>query len=295
MITPGCFRSIPCPTYPEIRLALFPGRKLKRLIKDAQPAAIHISTEGPLGYATRRYCLKNSYPFTTAYHTRFPEYVHARTRLPLAISYAILRRFHRPSSTIMVATQTIEDDLRRRGFSNIRRWTRGVDTDLFRPMDKNFLPGVRPISLFVGRVSVEKNIAAFLDLDIPGTKYVVGDGPQINSLRRQYPKVIFTGLKQGDELARHVAAADVFIFPSKTDTFGLVLLESLAAGVPVAAYPVAGPLDVIDGSGAGVLDEDLRKAALLALKIPADTCRRHALKFSWDQSTEQFLSNLDVF
>lgn len=295
MISPDLFRTLPCPTYAEIRLAIKPGRKIARMIDEFQPAAIHIATEGPLGIAARKHCLKRGYPFTTAFHTRFPEYVKARTRLPLALGYAYLRRFHSPASAVMVATASIEAELRARGFGNTRRWTRGVDLDLFRPRSKDFFDLPRPVSLFVGRVAVEKNIEAFLGLDIPGTKVVVGDGPAMAELKRKYPAAVFAGTKTGEALARHYAGADVFVFPSRTDTFGLVLLEAMASGVPVAAYPVPGPLDVVEGSGAGVLDEDLRGAVLKAIEIDPATCRAHAEKFSWDASIDQFLSNLDVF
>ncbi len=301
MITPDRFRSIPCPSYPEIRLALKPGRKLSRLIEAAQPCAIHIATEGPLGWAARRYCVKRQLPFTTAYHTRFPEYIRARWRVPLPISYAVMRRFHRPSSTIMVATQNIEDELVRRGFRNIARWGRGVDTTLFRPRpeakgDHGPFAGLpRPVHLYVGRVAVEKNVEAFLALDLPGSKVVVGDGPQLDELKKRYPAATFTGAKTGEDLATHYAAADLFVFPSRTDTFGLVLLEALASGLPVAAYPVPGPLDVIGASGAGVLSEDLGQAARNALAIPPELCRAYALTFSWQASTRQFVDNLSPF
>ncbi len=296
LVSPDEFRSIPCPTYPEIRLALFPGRGVARAIEDFDPQAVHIATEGPLGVAARAHCLKKGYPFTTAYHTRFPEYIHARVPLPLGWLYAVMKWFHGPSSAIMVATQTIEDDLVARGFKPpVRRWSRGVWTDLFKPRDKAFLPDPRPISLFTGRVAVEKNIEAFLKLDLPGTKYVVGDGPQLDDLKRKYPDVRFAGMREGEDLAKYFAAADVFVFPSRTDTFGLVLLEAMASGVPVAAYPVPGPLDVVNQSGAGVLDDDLGKAVEEALTIPAETCRAHALKYSWDASFDQFEGNLHVF
>ncbi len=296
LVSPDAFRSVPCPTYPEIRLALFPGRGVARAIEDFDPQAIHIATEGPLGVAARAHCLKKGYPFTTAYHTRFPEYIHARVPLPLGWLYAVMKWFHGPSSAIMVATQTIEDDLVARGFKPpVRRWSRGVWTDLFKPRDKAFLDGPRPISLFTGRVAVEKNIEAFLKLDLPGTKYVVGDGPQLDDLKRKYPDVRFAGMREGEDLAKYFAAADVFVFPSRTDTFGLVLLEAMASGVPVAAYPVPGPLDVVNQSGAGVLDDDLGKAVEAALAIPAETCRAHALKYSWDASFDQFEGNLHVF
>jgi len=294
MITPDAFKTFPCPTYPEIRLALFPGRKIARTINEFEPNAVHIATEGPLGMAARRYCVKTKTPFTTAYHTRFPEYVHARSRFPLRATYSALKWFHGRSDGIMVATQTIEDDLKARGFSKIKRWSRGVDTDLFRPRSRDFIKDPRPISLFAGRVAVEKNIEDFLALDIPGTKYVVGDGPALPHLRKKYPQVKFTGMRKGEELASYFAAADVFVFPSRTDTFGLVLLEALASGVPVAAYPVPGPLDVVNGSPAGVLDDDLKFAFEKALHIPAETCREHALRYSWDSSFDQFENNLAI-
>ncbi len=295
VIGPDRFRTVPMPTYPEIRLALGAGRRLPPMIEALRPDCIHIATEGPLGHAARRYCLKNGIPFTTAYHTRFPEYVRDRLPIPLALSYAVVRRFHRPSSAVMVATASIEQALKARGFTNIRRWTRGVDTELFRPRDKNFLDLPRPISMYVGRVAVEKNLEDFLKLDLPGTKVVVGDGPAREDLQKRYPGVVWTGARHGEDLAKHYAAADVFVFPSRSDTFGLVLLEALASGVPVAAYPVPGPLDVVNGSDVGCLDEDLKRAVESALTLSADRCRQYALEYSWRKSAEQFLSNLRPF
>lgn len=295
VIGPDRFRTIPMPSYPEIRLALGAGRRLTPMIEAMRPDCIHIATEGPLGYAARKYCLKRGIPFTTAYHTRFPEYVRDRAPIPLAFSYAVMRRFHRPSAAVMVATQSIETALRQRGFVNIRRWTRGVDTDLFRPRDKSFIQAPRPVAMYVGRVAVEKNLEEFLKLSLPGCKYVVGDGPAREELQKKYPDAHWVGAKHGEELAQYYAAADVFVFPSRSDTFGLVLLEALASGVPVAAYPVPGPLDVIDGSEVGVLDEDLQAATEKALTIPADKCRSYALGFSWRASAEQFLANLRPF
>ncbi len=243
----------------------------------------------------RRHCRRQRIPFTTAYHTRFPEYIHARWRISPRLTYRLLRWFHRPAASVMVATQTIEDALRSQGFDNIRRWSRGVDTQLFRPRPKDFLDDPRPISLYVGRVAVEKGLEDFLALDIEGTKIVVGDGPQRPALEAKYPGVRFVGVKTGEELAQYYAAADVFVFPSRTDTFGLVLLEALASGVPVAAFPVPGPLDVIDGSGAGCLDDNLGVAVRTALTIPASVCQAHAQTFSWQSSVSQFLGNLRVF
>lgn len=295
MVTPELFTSLPCPTYPEIRLSLFPGRRMRRIFTETPPDAVHIATEGPLGFAARRYCVKNNIPFTTAFHTRFAEYVHARIRLPIKWGYAGLRWFHRPSRAIMVATPSLETDLRLRGFQHIRRWTRGIDTELFHPREKDALNNKRPIFLYVGRVAVEKNIEEFLRLDLPGTKVVVGDGPQRKDLEKKYPQTVFLGLKEGEKLAQIYAAADVFVFPSRTDTFGLVLLEALACGVPVAAYPVTGPLDVIGDSPVGVLDENLKAAAINALDIDPTTCREYAMSYSWATSATQFKNNLVVF
>jgi glycosyltransferase involved in cell wall biosynthesis len=295
VISPDLFTNLPCPTYPEIRLAVLPGRRLTRMIDDFQPCAIHISTEGPLGQAARRYCIKRRLPFTTAYHTRFPEYVRARMAVPVDTTYRLLRRFHARSSGVMVATRSIERELTARGFHNIRHWSRGVDTELFRPRDKGYIDAPRPIHLYVGRVAVEKNIKDFLDLDLPGSKLVVGDGPLLPALRRKYPEVRFVGAKQGEELAAHYAAADVFVFPSRTDTFGLVLLEALASGLPVAAYPVPGPLDIVDGTGVGALDDDLAAAAQRAISIAPADCRALALKYTWRASAEQFVENLRPF
>jgi len=295
MVTPDQFRTVPCPTYPEIRLAVLPGRRIARLIEEARPTAIHIATEGPLGWAARNYCVRRGLPHTTAYHTRFPEYVQARFGVPLAVSYAVVRRFHGAAHTMMVATQSVEDDLRARGFGRIRRWGRGVDTRLFRPGRPPVYDLPRPVFLYVGRLAVEKNVEAFLALDLPGSKVAVGDGPQAEELKRRFPDVHFPGLKRGEELAAHYADADVFVFPSRTDTFGLVLLEALASGLPVAAYPVAGPLDVLGSSPAGRLDEDLGRAARQALSIPRELCRRTAERFSWSASARQFLANLAPF
>jgi len=292
VISPDQFNNLPCPTYPEIRLAVLPRRKIARTIAALRPNAIHIATEGPLGHAARAYCLAHGLPFTTAYHTRFPEYVAARFAVPVGWSYAWLRRFHRRARGVMVATPSIEAELAGRGFGNIRRWERGVDTELFHPRDKALLDLPRPIHLYVGRVAIEKNIEAFLSLDLPGSKVVIGDGPQLNELKKKFPTVHFLGRKVGEDLARHYAAADVFVFPSLTDTFGLVILEALASGLPVAAFPVPGPRDILADGTAGVLDSDLAKAAAKALALPAARCRQLAEQFSWRRATEQFLSNL---
>ncbi len=292
VIGPGRFRSIPCPTYPEIRLALGARRVLQRELERFAPDAIHISTEGPIGMATRRICLERGFPFTTAYHTRFPEYVHARTRLPTAVTYAWLRRFHAPARAVMVATAAIHQDLERRGFTRLARWSRGVDTNLFRPGPKLRNAWRQPVFMYVGRVAVEKNIAAFLALAVDGTKVVVGDGPQRTSLEQRFPGVVFTGAKSGEELAAHFRTADVFVFPSRTDTFGLVMLEAMACGTPVAAYPVPGPLDVVVAGVSGILNDDLRTSALEAIALDRARVRQAALSYSWTNATAQFLSNL---
>lgn len=289
---PTQFRTVPCPSYPEIRLALLPYRRVAALLDAFAPDAIHIATEGPLGGAARRWCRRHGMPFTTSYHTQFPEYVRARAPIPLALSYAHLRRFHGGAVRTMVATPTMQRQLEARGFRNIVRWTRGVDVDVFRPRDKAFLNLPRPISMYVGRVAVEKNIEAFLALDLTGTKVVVGDGPARKQLQHRYPQTVFTGYKFGEELAAHVAAADVFVFPSLTDTFGLVLLEAMSCGVPVAAFPVTGPIDVVQNKVTGVVHEDLRTAVLGALQLNPEACRDYALRHTWDAATQQFLTNL---
>ena len=298
MITPEQFRTIPCPTYPEIRLSLAAGGAVARLLDEFKPEAVHIATEGPLGWTARRYCVKRDVPFTTAYHTRFPEYVRARFGVPLSWPYAVLRRFHAPAARVMVPTPTVRDDLEAWGFRNVVLWSRGVDIDTFNPQPagdnpRDFLKERRPIFLYVGRVAVEKNVEAFLALDLPGTKWVVGEGPALPALKRRYgDDVYWAGVLTQRDLARFYAAADVFVFPSRTDTFGLVLLEAMACGLPVAAYPVTGPLDVIGDSRAGALDEDLRSACLRALEIPRAVARAHAERFSWAACARQFADHL---
>lgn len=290
-VTPQDFANLPMPTYPEIRLALASKRTVaKRLAQDY--GHIHIATEGPVGLAARACCLREGRCFTTSYHTRFPEYIFTRTGLPTKITYALLRRFHNAGAGVMASTASLAAELSARGFKRLMRWSRGVDHALFRPEAATALPWPRPIFLYAGRVSIEKNIEAFLSLDLPGTKLVAGDGPARARLEAAFPQARFLGIKTNGELAELYASADVFVFPSRTDTFGLVLLEAMSCGLPVAAFPVPGPLDVVGESGAGILDEDLAAACRAALDIPRAAPRRHALGFTWNNSARQFLDNV---
>jgi 1,2-diacylglycerol 3-alpha-glucosyltransferase/glucuronosyltransferase len=292
-LTPLEFSTLPCPTYPDIRLSLLPRRRVVRRLSEFDPDALHIATEGPLGVAARRFALTRGLPFTTAYHTRFPEYVRARTGMPLSWTYAFLRWFHGSSEAVMAPTEVVKRDLESYGLKNVVIWSRGVDLDIFKPQRSDRLRSARPIFLYVGRVAVEKNIEAFLELDLPGSKWVVGAGPALKGIQARHPNVNYLGVLDQHELAQVYACADVFVFPSKTDTFGLVLLEAMACGLPVAAYPVTGPLDVIgDSSTAGIMHEDLRTACLEAQKLRREDAAAHARKFSWRATTEQFLANL---
>lgn len=298
VIGPDRFRTVALPSYPSIRVAVAPGRRMGAMIEAFRPDALHIATEGPLGHAARRWALRRGVAFTTSFHTRFPEYLHARLRLPPALAYAWLRRFHNAGVATMVATHSLRRELTARGFRRVSAWTRGVDLVRFRPGSPDPADSTacsRPIFLYVGRVAVEKNLPAFLSLDLPGTKLVVGDGPQRQALSQAYPATRFLGERHGAALARYYAEADVFVFPSLTDTFGLVLLESLASGTPIAAYPVTGPADVMAGAppGVGALDHDLRAAALRALATGnRAACRAHAERFSWRACADGFLANL---
>ena len=289
-LTPQSFRTFAMPSYPDLRLALPGPAKIASLIEAAKPDGIHIATEGPIGFMVRRYCRKRGLPFTTSFHTRFPEYVSARSPMPEAWVWRGLRWFHKPSQAVMAATPALAAELRARGFRNVVLCSRGVDTALFHPRAIDLcLPA--PVFLSVGRVAVEKNLEAFLELDLPGTKVVVGDGPARSALERQYPDAVFLGARHGEELAEIYAAADVFVFPSKTDTFGLVLLEALASGLPVAAFPVAGPRDVIGTAPVGVLHEDLRTACLGALQISTETCVEFAAAHTWQASARVFVEH----
>ena len=290
-LTPQSFRTFAMPSYPGLRLALPWAAKVARLIEDARPDSIHIATEGPIGLAVRRYCRKHNLPFTTSFHTRFPEYVSARLPVRESWIWAVLRRFHSSSEAVMAATPALASELRSRGFRNVVLWPRGVDTTLFHPRDADLgLP--RPVFLCVGRVAVEKNLEAFLDLDLPGTKVIVGDGPARAALKRNYPQAVFLGAQQGEELARSYAAADVFVFPSKTDTFGLVLLEALASGTPVAAFPVCGPRDVLGQAPVGALNEDLAQACRAALEVSRQQCLEFATRHTWEASARAFIEHM---
>lgn len=291
------FKTVPLITYPEIRLAVNARARVEERFLAFAPDAVHIATEGTLGIAMRSICIKHRFPFSTSYHTRFPEYVTARLPIPLWAGYAYMRWFHRPSGRMLVATPSMRDELVAKRFTNIEAWSRGVDTEMFHPAKRGVDGGVfgdlpRPIMLSVGRVAVEKNLEEFLKLDLPGTKMVIGDGPQREELKEKYPDAHFPGPRFGEELARCFADSDVFVFPSLTDTFGLVILEAMAAGTPVAAFPAPGPRDIIPGSKAGAVDENLRSAIETALGMDRADCRAYAERFSWTSCAEEFVRNL---
>jgi glycosyltransferase involved in cell wall biosynthesis len=295
-LTPTEFWTLPMPSYPEIRLALPGPGDVERRLARARPDAIHIATEGPLGHAVRRVCMKRSLPFTTSLHTRFPDYLAQRLqvaqRWTCDVTWGWLRRFHSAGAAVLAATPTLGSELTARGFKNVKLWPRGVDASFFRPRSRGALDLPRPIFLTVGRVAVEKNLEVFLKLELPGTKLVVGDGPARAQLAKAYPDAVFLGARDGEALAEIYAAADVFVFPSRTDTFGLVLLEALASGVPVAGFPAAAPRDVIGDTPVGVLDEDLRRACLEALECSRDDCRDFALGMTWQASARIFIAHV---
>lgn len=291
-VTPGDFRTLPMPGYPEIRLSMNVGPAFAARVGAFRPGAVHIATEGPIGLAARRHCLTHGIPFTTSYHTRFPEYLRARLPVPEAVTYRWLRWFHNAGCGIMTATPSLDADLAARGFGPLMRWSRGVDTALFQPGRQEALDLPRPIFLSVGRVAVEKNLDAFLSLDLPGSKVVVGDGPALESLKKAYPDAHFLGPKASAALADIYASSDVFVFPSRTDTFGLVIVEALASGLPVAAYPVMGPKDIITDPAVGCLGDDLRASALAALTLDRQACRAFAERYAWEVSVRQFAENM---
>ena len=293
VIEPSRFRTIACPGYGEIRLSLLPYRTLSKLLAEFSPDAIHVATEGPLGFAARRFAIRNGLNFTTAYHTKFPEYLEARTGIPARYFYPAMRWFHGPAKAVMVSTDSVIAELQAKGFGNLVKWSRGVDMDLFGAgAERACHDGIDPVFLYVGRIAVEKNLEAFLELRLPGEKWLVGDGPALQALTERYPEALFFGPKNHAELAEIYRMADVFVFPSKTDTFGLVLLEAMACGLPVAAYPVAGPLDVLAGCEAAALRSDLLEACLTALDLDPKHAVAHARKYTWQHTTGQFILNL---
>ena len=292
-LSPSEFCSLPCPAYSSIRLAIPDRRRADDLIESARADFVHVATEGPVGLMARSFCLRASRPFTTAYHTKFPEYACALLSIPTSWSFTLLRRFHNAGAGTMVATPSLGTELRRRGFKHLMPWTRGVDAALFRPREVRLFGSDQPVFLYVGRVSKEKNIEAFLAADLPGRKVVVGGGPHLAALKHRFADVTFTGPRAGEDLARHYASADVFVFPSRTDTFGLVLLEAMASGVPIAAYPVTGPIDIVERGVSGFLDEDLGKAARAALTLDRAKVREDSSRFTWARTAELFLNNID--
>lgn len=292
MLTPQRFATVACPGYGEIRLAVGLQRGVRDVFEDFRPEAVHVATEGPIGFAVRGFCRRRELRFTTSYHTQFPQYVRERLPVPIDWSYAALRWFHQAGERCMVSTPSMQNELEHRGFRNIVRWRRGVDSDLFRPRDKAWLNLPRPIAAYVGRLAPEKNLDAFLGMAWEGSKLIVGDGPERERLESQYPAAHFVGYQHGEDLARYVAAADVMVFPSLTDTFGLVNLEAMACGVPVAAYPVTGPVDVIEDGCTGALDRDLAVAARRALHASPAACRERARRYDWASCTAEFESNL---
>jgi glycosyltransferase involved in cell wall biosynthesis len=298
VISPQGRLSIPAPSYPEIRLALAPGWHIARQIRDFRPHAIHVPTEGTIGMATRRYCRRHGLPFTTSYHTRYPEYLHARWPIPMRLTYAWLRRFHGAAARTFVSSESLRGQLRSRGFGTLHLWRRGVDLERFRPLPGRPAPdelaGVpRPIMAYMGRVAVEKNLETFLRLEVPGTKLIIGNGPQRVALMARYPQAMFAGYRYGDQLAALLSAADVFVFPSRTDTFGLAMIEAMACGLPVAAFPVPGPVDVIEPGVTGVLHEDLSAAISGALRLDREVCAQRASAFTWQAATDEFLTGLE--
>ena len=306
VVEPSLFWTVPCPTYPEIRLALGGGARVSRMLDEFEPDAIHIATEAPIGLAARAWCLRRMRRFTTSFHTRFPDYISVRSGIPADWIWPVMRRFHEPAERTFVVTPTLAAEIEERGIGRTHLWPLGVDLELFNPCASPHplmkdLP--RPVLLNVGRVAVEKNIEAFVALDNPGTKVVVGGGPALERLKARYPKALFLGPKHGAELASCYRAADVFVFPSWTDTFGLVNIEALACGVPIAAYPVPGPLDIVgtEGSGfhggngpIGALDEDLGVAVARALLANRSSAAAEALHYGWEACTDRFLAGLAV-
>ncbi|MFI4860106.1 MAG: glycosyltransferase family 4 protein [Phycisphaerales bacterium JB063] len=295
VIHPGLMRTVGAPRYPEIRLSILPGRRTRAMIQRYRPDAVHIATEGPIGMAARRYCVKRNLPFTTSYHTQFPLYLRRYFGVPTAISYRFIRWFHGKAQHTLVPTQRVGEELNANGLRNVVVWSRGVDIALFHPGHTPPAPLAdlpRPIFVYAGRVAIEKNISAFLELDLPGSKLVIGDGPARNTLEKQHPDAHFVGYQFGEQLASHYAAGDVFVFPSRTDTFGVVMLEANAAGLPVAAYPVTGPIDVVQQGQTGYVCKDLRTACLEALKLEPGPCVAYAKRNSWARCAQTVIDHL---
>ena len=292
MLTPDQFFNIPCPTYPEIQLTITPTYKVRQKIDEFRPDVLHIATEGPLGWAARKVAIQRGWPFSTGFHSRFPEYIHMRMKFPLEWSYNALRNFHNAGVSTMVPTMAMLETLREQGFTKVVHWSRGVNSELFNPHGERIERGNVPIFLHVGRIAVEKSIEDFLEMDLPGEKWIAGEGPSRKELQKKYPQVRWFGWLSGEDLARLYRSADVFVFPSRTDTFGLVMIEAMACGTPVAAYPVTGPIDVVGNSEGGVLREDLRVASLMALQLDRRKVAEYGAKFSWDAATSQFLGAL---
>lgn len=295
VIEPSLFKTFPAPGYPEVRIA-WNAWKVGRMIEDFKPHAIHIATEGSIGFAARWYCKveKRSIPHNTSYHTKFPEYLKEYFRLPTAVGYSIMRFFHKFSTKVLVTTEGMRKELEERGFERLEVWSRGVDCEMFNPSNRRSNISTKPVMLCVSRASKEKGLDDFCSLDVPGTKILVGDGPYLDELKRRYPDVIFTGYKHGKSLADYYANADVFVFPSKTDTFGVVMLESMASGTPIAAYPVTGPIDVIQPGVSGFMHDDLASAIAGALACDRDAVAKEGRKFSWEGCTATFLRNLPI-
>ncbi len=289
VLHPGLFATVPLPSYPEIRVARDPWR-LAAMVESFRPDTVHLATEGPLGLSARRYLTRRGIPFTTSLHTKFPEYVHERVSLPLSVGYRYLRWFHRPASSVLCTTESHRGELARWGIGNLVVWGRGVDTGRFRPAPRR--PRTRPRLLYVGRVAVEKNIEAFLQLNLDADKRIVGDGPARADLQRRFPGAEWLGFRHGEELVAEYADADVFVFPSRTDTFGLVMLEAMACGTPVAGYPVTGPRDVVVPGVTGCLDDDLQAAVERALSVDRAGCRADALTRDWRQVAQRLAGQL---
>jgi glycosyltransferase involved in cell wall biosynthesis len=305
-ITPDQFLTLPMPGYSQIRLALAPRLGVRRRLSEATPDVVHIVTEGPIGWSARKWCLDHEVPFTTAFHTRFPDYAAVRTGMSPNFFWPVMRRFHRRSEAVFVSTVRLREELENRGIAGGCLWSRGIDVRLFSPGGARHprLAGLQgPILLSVGRIAAEKNLEAFLRLDVQGTKVVVGDGPLLATLRHKYPGALFMGNLSGEELASAYRAADVFVFPSLTDTFGMVMIEALASGLPVAGFPVPGPLDIVGEAGrgpdsnlatpVGALDKDLAVALRRALMLPRDAAARHGASYDWNRCTDQFIAGLD--